>query len=510
MRNDTNILEKQLENRHTLVSSRDIIPTLIKSDRVRLEGYLFKRTSNAFKTWNRRWFIIQDHQLVYQKRSHDKELTIMEEDLRLCTAKPVSFMERRFCFEVVSPSKSHILQADSEETCQQWITAMQAGINAAYHNNDLSEAQSVDSQDSWCTASSNSTSKSSNSINNMGSANSSTPPAKPPRVTYAQILTIPGNEFCCDCGCPDPKWASINLGITLCIECSGIHRSLGVHLSKVRSLNLDAWDLELIKVMSLLGNSLINSIYEAKVDESIVKRATPESDRSLRELWIKAKYVKKAFVDTTIKRSLNEEIIGNSTEILGENKVTALSEQIVTELQYKASEQTNNVNIDSDEKIDGNQKLSEVDLGINLTDESINAQNSKNITENQSDSKPKVLRRESLSSEENVQKRMQSIGNDCDNYYNLLLYESALNCDLSTMSEALAKGALINWQNSEDSNRSVLHQAISSDTVTACEYLLLNGAKCNLVDSNKRTALHMATERGNTGYSFIYFNRTFF
>lgn len=52
---------------------------------------------------------------------------------------------------------------------------------------------------------------------------------------------VPGNGFCVDCDAPTPEWASLNLGILMCIECSGIHRNLGSHISKVRSLGLDEW-----------------------------------------------------------------------------------------------------------------------------------------------------------------------------------------------------------------------------------------------------------------------------
>lgn len=62
---------------------------------------------------------------------------------------------------------------------------------------------------------------------------------------------------------PDPDWASLNLGALICIECSGIHRNLGTHLSRVRSLDLDEWPLELIKVMTAIGNELANSVWEA-------------------------------------------------------------------------------------------------------------------------------------------------------------------------------------------------------------------------------------------------------
>ncbi|EMP24854.1 Arf-GAP with coiled-coil, ANK repeat and PH domain-containing protein 2 [Chelonia mydas] len=112
-----------------------------------MEGYLFKRASNAFKTWNRRWFSIQNNQLVYQKKFKDNP-TVVVEDLRLCTVKHCEDIERRFCFEVVSPTKSCMLQADSEKLRQAWIKAVQTSIATAYREKgDESEASTSTFQD---------------------------------------------------------------------------------------------------------------------------------------------------------------------------------------------------------------------------------------------------------------------------------------------------------------------------------------------------------------------------
>lgn len=66
--------------------------------------------------------------------------------------------------------------------------------------------------------------------------------------------------------CLDPDWASLNLGALICIECSGIHRHLGTHLSRVRSLDLDDWPVELSMVMTAIGNAMANSVWEGALE----------------------------------------------------------------------------------------------------------------------------------------------------------------------------------------------------------------------------------------------------
>ena len=115
-----------------------------------------------------------------------------------------------------------------------------------------------------------------------------------------EIRSQPGNNICADCGTPDPEWASINHGVLLCIECSGIHRSLGVHISKVRSITLDKLEPELMEAMSVLGNTITNDLLLKTLDTagpSGLEVPTPKSDRGTREKWITAKYSERRFVE---------------------------------------------------------------------------------------------------------------------------------------------------------------------------------------------------------------------
>ncbi|XP_075708077.1 arf-GAP with GTPase, ANK repeat and PH domain-containing protein 2 isoform X2 [Rhinoderma darwinii] len=113
-------------------------------------------------------------------------------------------------------------------------------------------------------------------------------------VAIQAIRTAKGNNFCVDCNVPNPTWASLNLGALICIECSGIHRNLGTHLSRVRSLDLDDWPLELTLVLTSIGNEMANSIWEMTTQGRT--KPNHDSSREERESWIRAKYEQRLFL----------------------------------------------------------------------------------------------------------------------------------------------------------------------------------------------------------------------
>ncbi|XP_050371754.1 ADP-ribosylation factor GTPase-activating protein AGD5 [Argentina anserina] len=102
------------------------------------------------------------------------------------------------------------------------------------------------------------------------------------------LLKLPENRECADCKAKGPRWASVNLGIFVCMQCSGIHRSLGVHISKVRSATLDTWLPEQVAFIQSMGNEKANSYWEAELP--------PNYDRVGIENFIRAKYEDKRWV----------------------------------------------------------------------------------------------------------------------------------------------------------------------------------------------------------------------
>ncbi|KAH7550637.1 hypothetical protein ACOSP7_023874 [Xanthoceras sorbifolium] len=102
------------------------------------------------------------------------------------------------------------------------------------------------------------------------------------------LLKLPENRECADCQSRGPRWASVNLGIFICMQCSGIHRSLGVHISQVRSITLDTWLPEQVAFMQSMGNEKSNKYWEAE--------HPPDCDRRSIEKFIRAKYADKGWV----------------------------------------------------------------------------------------------------------------------------------------------------------------------------------------------------------------------
>uniref|UniRef100_A0A8C6TFK1 Arf-GAP with coiled-coil, ANK repeat and PH domain-containing protein n=1 Tax=Neogobius melanostomus TaxID=47308 RepID=A0A8C6TFK1_9GOBI len=423
--------KRDMEQRHAAIKKKDVSYddsimdfNADAANGIAMEGYLYKRASNAFKTWSRRWFSIQKNQLVYQKKFKEQP-TVVVEDLRLCTVKPSAENERRFCFEVVSPSKSCLLQADSERQQQAWISAVQNSIASAFQErredthspvSPSGRGSGTEQEDSSCKA-------------------------------LEEVQAIPGNRQCCDCGEADPEWASINLGITLCIVCSGIHRSLGVHFSKVRSLTLDSWEPELIKLMCELGNTVINRIYEARIDEITIKKPQSSSPRGDKESWIKSKYVEKKFIH----------------------------------------------------------KLPET--GRNTLLRRSSARRNRATTADRSGPKPPLKPKPNhratlprLTDAEDEEEDLSAL------HPGALLYRAAALQNFPVMADALAHGANVNWVNTAEESSTPLIQAVSN-ALAACEFLLQNGANVNQADSNGRGPLHHGTILGHTGLVCLFLKR---
>ncbi|KAL3464055.1 hypothetical protein BJX64DRAFT_255483 [Aspergillus heterothallicus] len=109
--------------------------------------------------------------------------------------------------------------------------------------------------------------------------------------TIKALLKLETNKTCADCKRnKHPRWASWNLGIFICIRCSGIHRGMGTHISRVKSVDLDAWTDEQLQSVVRWGNARANKYWEAKLAPGHVP-----SDAKI-ENFIRTKYESKRWV----------------------------------------------------------------------------------------------------------------------------------------------------------------------------------------------------------------------
>ncbi|XP_022714480.1 ADP-ribosylation factor GTPase-activating protein AGD12-like isoform X1 [Durio zibethinus] len=115
------------------------------------------------------------------------------------------------------------------------------------------------------------------------------------------LLNQTDNRICADCSAPDPKWASANIGVFICLKCCGVHRSLGAHISKVLSVALDEWsDDEIDAMIEVGGNSSANAIYEAYIPEGCSKPG-PDASNGERRRFIRAKYELQEFLKPSLR-----------------------------------------------------------------------------------------------------------------------------------------------------------------------------------------------------------------
>ncbi|KAJ5566242.1 hypothetical protein N7535_007880 [Penicillium sp. DV-2018c] len=277
------------------------------------------------QAWHKFWIVLDQGKLSeYSNWKQKLDLHMDPIDLRMASVREARNAERRFCFEVITPQFKRIYQATSEDDMSNWIRSINNALQSAVEGqgtpppsssrNDTSTNRDIGSV---LTGKSSSVSghhsySASSSSNKTGVIRRTTVGARPGYVRHdsnsfeenpARLLQVvrdadQGNNWCADCGSSSKvEWVSINLGIILCIECSGIHRSLGTHISKIRSLTLDvhSFSNDIVEILLQIGNRVSNMIWEATLDQAL--KPTASSTREQRLKFITAKYVDGLYVE---------------------------------------------------------------------------------------------------------------------------------------------------------------------------------------------------------------------
>ena len=197
-----------------------------RGDEAFYEGYLMIRSKTWKSKWKRRWFTCDGRQFWYCKTAAQDAVRACEIDLTMASIRPARGVPRDFCFEVVSSApgggvRIMVMQAASAEEMAKWMAAIVAGISAQL---DALAPSSV-------SGTGNATRAEAAGEDGAGGKLS----AKAARERQLQMIgSTEGNSKCADCDATaGVEWCSLNLGVVLCLECAGVHRGLGVHVSQV-------------------------------------------------------------------------------------------------------------------------------------------------------------------------------------------------------------------------------------------------------------------------------------
>ena len=210
-----------------------------------------------------------------------------------------------FCFEmnIASTKTGYVFQADTEYEMEEWISTITNAIT--YQISDFDGNKTNNKIDN-----NNNKDKNKDIDNNFFIAENENDLLKMKNQNLIKILIE--NNVCSDCGAKNPTWLNINWMNLLCVECSGIHRSLGVQISKIKSLELDNINNDYLDILFLLKQIDINNILEEKLNDSGDSKPKFNDSREEKEKFIIKKYKNKIYLNIICNN--NDDIIKNIFE----------------------------------------------------------------------------------------------------------------------------------------------------------------------------------------------------